>query len=139
MIGQPVQFPFGHGLSYTSFKYAWSKPPTVSNCTRPGAAVCMAVSVMNAGPVSGAEVAQLYVTFPQNDPDEPALKLASFGKTKVLQPNESANVEFTLGPRAVSSWLHGNWTRVTDTITFSVGSSSRDLRFNTTWTPPALR
>jgi len=112
-------FPFGHGLSYTEFKYA--------GLTVSGSAVCFTVE--NSGTVPGAEVAQLYLGFPP-DAGEPVLQLKSFQKTKVLSPGEKESVKLELTPRDFSIWdasAHA-WSLVQGTFVIKVGSSSRDIR-----------
>jgi len=118
-IGFTTGFPFGHGLSYTSFEYNELK---VSNLT-------VTFAVKNSGKVAGAEVAQLYLGFPAAA-GEPLRQLKGFHKTKILAPGESENVQLTLRRRDVSIWdvnQHA-WRVVDGHFNVSVGSSSRDFR-----------
>jgi hypothetical protein len=95
---QPVRYPFGHGLSYTTFGYESVDVEAV------GAAAAVArVTLRNTGPVAGAEVVQLYVA-PQKSPvRRPMRELAGFTKV-YLQPGEAVTVTMELGPRAFAFW-----------------------------------
>ena len=135
MHGQAVGFPFGHGLSYTSFTYAWGETGGLHGpvaLDEPTAAVVMSVVVTNAGAVAGAEIVQLYVRYPPSAGEPPSGVLRAFKKTRVLQPGESQTVAFTLAERAVSVWSESSsmWTRVAGQFTMAVGSSSRDIRLD---------
>ncbi len=77
-----VNFPFGHGLSYTMFEIA---APALS---RENDTLVFRVPVTNIGDRSGREVVQLYVSAPQGKLGKPAMELAAFGKTRDLSPGE---------------------------------------------------
>jgi beta-glucosidase len=112
-------FPFGHGLSYTRFEYS---DLTVS-------ADVITIIVKNAGRVSGSEVAQLYLGYPEQV-GEPPKVLRGFNKTKLMLPGESVTVSFQLDAAATSVWdveTHG-WVSVKGEFQVFVGSSSRDIR-----------
>jgi len=112
-------FPFGHGLSYTSFDY--------SNLAVTDKSVSF--DVQNSGDVAGAEVAQLYLTFPSSA-GEPPQQLKGFHKTKLLTPGEVEHVKIDLLPRDLSIWsveVH-DWELVTGQFEIRIGSSSRDIR-----------
>ena len=70
-----MRFPFGHGLSYTSFLYSWAAPPLarLAAAGRGSAALAATLSVTlnNTGAVPGAEVVQLYLSFPQGAGEQP--------------------------------------------------------------------
>jgi len=121
MYGIPFTtgFPFGHGLSYTSFGY--------SNLSVVGQEV--SCTVANTGLVPGAEVVQLYLAFPV-DSGEPLLQLKGFRKTAVLGPGQAELVTFALRPRDFSIWdtsTHA-WAAVPGRFEVNLGASSRDLR-----------
>ena len=78
-----VLFPFGFGLSYTTFEMQ------ADSFRRDGGAFTVAVRVQNTGPAAGREVAQLYVRPPQGSLGKPSLVLVAFAKTPLLQPGES--------------------------------------------------
>lgn len=137
LIDRPVAFPFGHGLSYTTFNYSWVQEPAVSTASSRGdASVIMRVAIVNAGGVGGAEVAQLYVRFPEYA-DEPSLLLRDFAKTRVLLPGQSEVVELSLSALSdLSVWSgrvdepSGGWSVIGGEFEALVGASSRDLRLS---------
>jgi len=112
-------FPFGHGLSYTTFDYTGLKIafPTVG------------VSVRNSGTRAGAEVVQLYLQPPPARLDRPVKELKAFSRI-MLQPGETRTVSFTLDKAALSFYdpaLH-DWVAEPGRFTVLVGASSRDIR-----------
>ncbi len=119
-------FPFGFGLSYTRFEFS-----KLSSALRPDGNVAVHVTVTNQGNRAGAEVAQLYVSYPENA-DEPPLQLRAFSKVK-LQPAESKQLEFILVPRAFSYWSVEDhaWKIAPGSYSIAAGSSSRDLPLHT--------
>ena len=94
--GVPVRWPFGYGLSYTTFAY--------SDLTAEGDTV--SVSVKNTGTCAGAEVVQLYVEAPQDGLHRPLRELKGFRKV-FLQPGESRTVTFPLTDRSFAVWQDG--------------------------------
>ena len=95
-----VSYPFGYGLSYTSFSY--SKP----KITRSGEVYTISATVKNTGSVSGREVVQLYVKAPTeaNIPVKPEAELKAFAKTNLLAPGESETVKLTFSLRDLASF-----------------------------------
>ena len=81
-----------------------------------------------AGPVAGAEVAQLYLRYPEGY-DEPDLVLRGFAKTRVLAAGEAQTLPFSLPPRALSVWSEakGGWEAAVGTFTLRVGTGSDNL------------
>ena len=123
--GVKPAYAFGHGLSYTTFSYG--------NLT--ASATAVTVDVRNTGAVAGAEVAQLYLGFPDAS-GEPPRQLKGFHKTAVLQPGESETVTFPLRARDTSIWdaaQHG-WARQSGVFGVFVGASSEDVRANGSFT-----
>lgn len=120
--GETPLFPFGHGLSFTAFKYA---SLTVK---RRGATVEAEVDVRNAGGAEGRTAVQLYVSFP-DAAGEPPKQLKRFRSVR-LAPGESVTVRFTLRSRDLSIWDTANnrWTVPAGSFTLLVGESSRDIR-----------
>ncbi|MEK6310417.1 MAG: glycoside hydrolase family 3 C-terminal domain-containing protein [Curtobacterium sp.] len=96
--GVPVRYPFGHGLSYTTFETTGLEVTV----TGPDSA-SVAVSVRNAGPVVGKHVVQLYVSTMVGPVRRPLRELRSFAKVE-LQPGESRTVTIDLGRRAFAYW-----------------------------------
>ena len=96
-VGLTPQFPFGHGLSYTTFRYGVANAtPASSNGTRP---ISIRFRLTNTGRRSGAEVAQVYLSSPRSG--EPVRKLVGFAKVE-LDPGESRNVTVTIDPDDVT-------------------------------------
>ena len=95
----PVAYPFGYGLSYTSFKYG---KPEVS-CDGNGN-IKVAVEVKNTGKMAGKEVVQVYVSAPGKDMDKPERELKAFAKTGSLQPGESQMVTIDIPYRDLASF-----------------------------------
>jgi len=119
---QTPLFPFGFGLSYTTFQYGKLQ------LEKKGDERTARVRVTNTGRVAGAEVVQLYVSDPPAA-DEPPLQLKGFA-TISLKPGESGDVTIPLPADAFSTWDEGThgWKVYPGTYTVSIGSSSRDLR-----------
>jgi beta-glucosidase len=125
-------FPFGHGQSYTTFGYDNLR---VTPDHGDGSKVTIVATVTNTGGVSGKEVAELYVRFPDG-PGEPPLQLKGFDKI-ALDPGESKDVTFALDSRAFSYWKDpGGWTVAPGTYGILVGTSSRDTPLQGSFTVP---
>ena len=119
-----VSYPFGFGLSYTSFEYT---EPTVKN---DGKNITATVRVKNVGDVAGKEAVQLYVTAPESRLDKPAKELKAFAKTGKLAPGESQVLTFTFPTSDLASFNERKSAWIVDegTYTFQFGASSRDIR-----------
>ena len=126
---QPL-FPFGFGLSYTSFRY--DKPVVEYD----GESVTVSVTVTNVGGVAGKEIAQVYVSAPKNKQMEKPLKeLKAFAKTRLLQPGEQETLRMMIPKKDLASWnenLH-QWQTDAGTYTIQVGASSADIRGKATF------
>ena len=118
-----VAYPFGFGLSYTTFEF--SKPVVKVS----GRQVMVSVTVRNTGSVSGKEVAQVYVTAPKGIIEKPAQELKAFAKTRELKPGESQTLQMQLDVRDLASFdeAGSQWLTEAGEYTFHIGSSSRDL------------
>lgn len=122
---KPVLFPFGFGLSYTSFRYSGlrvSEDGTKATLT-----------LTNTGKRKGAEIAEVYVTVPSTA-REPWKRLAGWEKVE-LTPGESRQLTIPLEPLAMSVWSETakKWERPTGTYRVKAGSSSEDLPLQTTF------
>lgn len=126
--GVPVAFPFGHGLSYTTFAY------DSLAVAGEGTDLRVSVRVTNTGCYPGSEVVQLYIAPPAGGPYRPARELRGFTKV-FLQPGESRTVTFPLEGRAFSLWQEG-WRTAPGTYRLLVGSSCRDIRLEAEVTVP---
>lgn len=116
-------FPFGHGLSYTSFKYGGLSVERVADGCR------VSVAVTNTGARAGAETVQLYVS-PVNPPvARPVKELKNFTKV-FLAPGETKTVSLTLDRRDFAYWddAHHDWRAAPGRYLLLVGSSSGDVR-----------
>ena len=122
-----VAYPFGFGLSYTTFEY--SKPKCYQYIHR-NDGVVIQITVKNTGSVAGKEVAQVYVQAPKGRLEKPAQELKAFAKTRELQPGESQVLTMTIPVRNLASFDEANsqWLTEAGTYTFRIGASSRDIR-----------
>ena len=95
-----VQYPFGHGLSYTTFTQE------ITNFTDNGDSVTLEVTVTNTGAASGKEVVELYYTPPYNNGgiEKAAVNLIDFAKTAVLEPNATETVTFEIAKEDMASY-----------------------------------
>ena len=114
-------FPFGHGLSYTSFDVTVGGVRGV-----PADGVTVGVDVTNTGSRAGSEVVQVYVEQPDTGADRPVRTLGGFAKVH-LEPGATERVEVNVAARAFSRWVSGAWTIPPGEHALAVGRSSRDL------------
>ena len=124
------QFPFGFGLSYTSFEYSDLKlAQRMSNDTNPVPITVVLIKIRNTGNRAGAEVVQLYVHDGHSKIDRPIHELKRFQRAE-LAPGESTTVMFVLNNADLSYWSPEKKAWVADPGTFEiqVGASSRDIR-----------
>ena len=120
----PVSYPFGYGLSYTTFEYS---EPSVAN---DGKTVTAKVTVKNTGSYAGKEVVELYAAAPAGSLDKPVKELRAYGKTKVLEPGESQTLTLTFATADLASFDEAKSAWVVDagSYNFLFGASSRDIR-----------
>jgi beta-glucosidase len=128
--GQPL-YPFGHGLSYTTFEYSnlrASAPTLVKNGT-----VTIAVTIKNTGRRAGDEVAQLYVERTDPATARPIKALKAFQRVS-LKPDESRTIRLPLKAEALASWDAATqaWALEPGPVKLSIGSSSTLTRSSTT-------
>ena len=118
--GQHPLFPFGFGLSYTSFDFSnlVVQAKGAHNWT-------VTATVTNTGPRAGAEVPQLYLGFP-SAAGEPPMQLKGYQRV-TLQPGESRQVNFTVTAKSLSIWSDNGWTVQPGEYRVLVGDSSRNL------------
>jgi beta-glucosidase len=117
-------YPFGYGLSYTTFAYADLRVQRVDG------GLDVAFKVENTGKRAGAEIAQLYMGRPGSTPVPMAPQgLAGFARVE-LQPGETRDVRLQVAQRQLSYWSTAShdWRVATGTRTVRVGASSRDIR-----------
>jgi len=119
-----VAYPFGYGLSYTTFEY--SKPAVKVN----GNKITVQVTIKNSGKTAGKEIAQVYVVAPKGTIEKPQHELKGFAKTRELKPGESQTLTIQMEKRDLASFDEANsrWLTEAGTYTFEIGASSRDIR-----------
>lgn len=144
-----ASFPFGHGLAYTSFVFkdvsvkankelwghqVWTSPkkkapsPGLRLSAKDGLCSVHLV-VVNTGKRPGREVVQVYVQMPRAPKGTPALRLAAFYKTSLLQPGQKERVALHLGSRELSVYSVTEGWHTQNEIVIFVGKSSKELPF----------
>lgn len=121
----PVRYPFGYGLSYTSFEYSHMKCKKVYS----KGTFNVTVTVKNTGSMPGFETVQLYVKNPKSDCIRSAIELRGFKKV-FLKPGESKEVEIPLDERSFSAYLlnRHDFCVLEGTYMVCVASSVRDIK-----------
>jgi beta-glucosidase len=128
-------FPFGHGLSYTAFEYGDLKIENAQ--AKDGAVARVTLDLKNSGKREGAEVVQIYVQGPADSKiARPAKELRAFQKV-FLRPGEHRTVRLALRARDFSYYdvAGKTWRIEPGTYNVLAGSSSRDMRLNSTFAP----
>ncbi len=119
-----VAYPFGYGLSYTTFEY--SNAAVKVN----GDVVTVSITVKNTGKVAGKEIAQVYVAAPAGNIEKPSHELKGFAKTRELKPGEKQTLTIQIQKRELASFDEANsqWMTEAGQYAFQIGASSRDIR-----------
>jgi beta-glucosidase len=117
---KPVLFPFGFGLSYTTYAYSDLR-------VKPGSSTTVTFKVTNTGSRAGAEVTEVYAALPANA-EEPPKRLVGWSKVQ-LAPGESKEVSVSIDPKYLSIFDEAGdkWKLVPGSYSFMVGGSSQDL------------
>ena len=125
----PVQFPFGFGLSYTSFQYSHARLSVTSFKDVEG--VTVSVDVSNTGKVAGKEIVQVYVHDTQSGLVRPEKELKGFAKV-ALQPGETKTVSIPLDFRSFAYYhpAYRQWITEDGQFDILVGASAADIRFS---------
>ena len=121
----PVSYPFGFGLSYTTFEYSDAK------IVEKGDAYEINVTVKNTGKHEGKEVVELYISAPDNKAaNKPVKELKAFAKTKQLAPDESETVTMTVKAADLASFdeAASAWVVAEGEYQFLVGASAQDIK-----------
>lgn len=118
-------FPFGFGLSYTTFSYDDVKVAKDTDGN-----ISVDVTVTNTGSCAGKEVVQVYVSAPNNKENiKPLKELKAFAKTNLLQPNQQQTLHMTITPQDLASWNEAThqWQTDNGEYTIHVGTSSANI------------
>ena len=123
-VGRKPLFPFGFGLSYTSFALC------AGEVTENAGVITVRASVNNTGSFAGKEVVQLYVSAPQGKLDKPYQALASFAKTDELLPGETAELALSFDLRDLASYdeTRACWILEVGDYVLRLGNSSVDTQ-----------
>ena len=119
-----VAYPFGFGLSYTTFEFS---NPVVK--AKGKDAVEVSITIRNSGKVAGKEVAQVYVEAPGSVLFKPDQELKAFAKTRELKPGESQTLTMTIPVRDLASFDEANsqWLAEKGLYVFNIGNHSRNI------------
>ena len=124
-------FPFGHGLSYTTFDYGDMK--VSQEHISDNETLTVSATISNTGKMAGKEIVQLYVADPQSSLQRPLKELKGFTKV-TLEPGESKQVHFSLAARDFSFYdpRQSRWIAESGEFEIGIGASSADIRLNQT-------
>ena len=121
----PVSYPFGFGLSYTTFEYSDAK------CSADGDSFTINVTVKNTGNYEGKEVVELYISAPDNKAaNKPVKELKAYAKTKQLKPGESETITMTVKAADLASFdeAASAWVVAEGEYQFLVAASAQDIK-----------
>ena len=119
-----VSYPFGYGLSYTTFEYGKPKVKTDKE------GITASVTVTNTGKVAGRELVELYVSAPSGGLEKPSRELKAFDKTKELAPGESETLTMRVTRYELASFNEAtaSWETASGTYKVLFGASVADIR-----------
>lgn len=123
-----VQYPFGFGLSYTSFSYAWKQQPAAINSAKD--TLVFSAVIKNTGTMDGDEVAQVYIQYPSGD-RMPVKELKSFRRVNVGKGKEQV-VKFRIPAAELQKWdlAQNKWVLYPGDYHIGIGSSSQDIKLD---------
>lgn len=129
-------YPFGYGLSYTTFSYdriGVKQNSSAINDNVIKGEVTISLKVTNTGKVAGKESVQIYVTAPKGSIEKPVKELKAFAKTKLLQPGESEELIMTIPAQSLASWdeSKNEWRADKGKYIFSAAANAQDIRLST--------
>jgi len=125
-----VSYPFGFGLSYTTFTYSEPQAAVTEGI------VTLSVKVTNTGAVAGKEAVQVYIEAPKGGMNKLAKELKTYGKTALLQPGESQVLEFKLSEYDLAGFdaASSSWKTVNGEYKADFAASSQDIRSQASFT-----
>ncbi|MEP7109047.1 MAG: glycoside hydrolase family 3 N-terminal domain-containing protein, partial [Ferruginibacter sp.] len=120
----PVQYPFGFGLSYTSFKYEWSKQP--GSAYGAGDKIDLSIAIHNTGKMDGDEVIQAYIEYPEIE-GMPLKELKGFKKVHIKKGNTSV-VALSIPVSELQKWdpVNNNWRVYKGEYEICIGENSKE-------------
>jgi beta-glucosidase len=128
----PVQYPFGYGLSYTSFKYEWNKMPSAPKSISD--TLNFSISVTNTGGYNGDEIVQVYIKYPAVE-RMPVKELKAFKRISVMKDG-TAVADFKIPVSELQKWdlKENKWKLYNGTYSIMAGSHSKDEKINAAFT-----
>jgi beta-glucosidase len=123
-----VSFPFGYGLSYTTFEFSHLRVSLKDGL------ITVLVKVTNTGQQVGREVVQVYTSKQDSKIDRPVKELKAFAKTKNLKPDEVVTLTLTIPVSELSYWseINSTWELEKGTYDLQICSSSRNINLSST-------
>ena len=120
-----VEYPFGFGMSYTKFDYAWNEQPVIKDDS-----IIFSINIKNSGSYNGDEVAQVYVQYP-NMPRMPIKELKTFQRVS-LNINEQKTIQFSIALDEIKKWNlnKDTWQLYKGIYTINIGSNSNDAQLS---------
>ena len=127
----PVQFPFGYGLSYTTFEY--SNPSVSAETFKDVDGLTVSLDITNKGSMAGSEIVQIYIHDHEASLSRPEKELKGFVKVE-LQPDETKTVQVKLDFRSFAFYhpAYRQWITESGDFDLLIGASSQDIRFRLT-------
>lgn len=125
-FNKAVAYPFGFGLSYTSFKVSGKlRTDNISD-----EEIVITAEVENTGSMAGKEVIQIYAVIPDGVLEQPAKRLIAFSKTTLLQPGQQTEVELSIPKRRLASYDENcaSWVMEKGKYLFYVGTSVKEVK-----------
>ncbi len=122
-FGKKTKFPFGYGLSYTTFEFSDLEVADQND------KITVKIKVKNTGKTAGKEVAEIYVTAPKSELYKPEIELKAFKKTKLLNPGEEQTLEMEISYKEMASFDSetSSWKMEKGEYQFKAGNSSENF------------
>ncbi len=126
-----VQFPFGYGLSYTTFAYTWNRQPAPLRSLKDS--ITFSIAIKNTGSMDADEVAQVYIQYPPRE-RMPIKELKAFRRVHLVK-NGEAVIEWRIPLQELQKWdmKQNKWVVYPGEYKINVGSNSRDMRLITSF------